>query len=87
MLHPLSVFHCPRTSSAAFPLQVPKCLCACCSHTLLPPIACAGADDVSVLACCGTAPCGRLASIRQAVALEPYLSDGPEVPVSLSVDV
>ena len=49
----------------------------------LPYLCLSGAEDASVLVCCGTAPSGRLARVRKAVALEPYLSDGPQVPVSV----
>lgn len=42
-----------------------------------------GSDDPWVVASCGVAPAGRLARMRMAFGLRPYMADGPEVPVSV----
>ena len=46
-----------------------------------------GSDDPYIVASCGVAPAGRLARIRMAFGLRPYMADGPEVPVSAQSNV
>lgn len=40
-----------------------------------------GSDDPWVVASCGTGAAGRLVRMRLAAGLQPYMADGPEVPV------
>lgn len=41
------------------------------------------ADEQQLLVGCGVAPRGRLCRVRAGMALQPYILDGPEVPVSV----